>query len=98
MITDPPEDAIGTLIPTAERENRWIELPADSPSLPRNDWEPCDGKPGTWRARTSDPWLICPVDVKLRAEFRFFVLRMSCSSAGQKPFAQLFWSGPHQRD
>jgi len=95
---DPPEDAVAALTAASETdsEGRWIELAPDDPGLPRNDWQPPAGNSGMSRALTADPWVLCAVNVSC-SEFRFFVLRIACSSPAQKPCAQLFWSGPQRQ-
>ncbi len=69
----------------------FLLLPLSEPALPRNDWAPARRKSTACRAVTSDPWIACAVDFN-SAEARFFAIRMSCSSDGPNPHAQLFWS------
>jgi SAM-dependent methyltransferase len=73
------------------KEVGFLPMPLGDPALPRNDWTPAKRKSTSCRAVTPDPWIACAVDFN-SASVRFFALRMSCSSDGHSPHAQLFWS------
>jgi SAM-dependent methyltransferase len=92
---DPAPEAVRALTtPPAPDAERWfVELPLGDPALRRNDCNPCERSPNTWRADTRDPWIVWAVGLRCDA-FRFCVLVMSCSCEAPQPCGQLFWSGP----
>jgi SAM-dependent methyltransferase len=69
----------------------FLPLPLADPALPRNDWKPAKNRSNSCRALTPDPWIACPIDLNSAAA-RFFAMRLSCSSDGHNPHAQLFWT------
>ena len=97
VAVDPPSEVVSELMPplTADQAPDWIDLALDDPGLHRNEIAPKEDEPGTWQVPTSDPWIICPVQVD-PAAFRFFLVEMSCTCAATNPIAQLFWSGPQR--
>ena len=95
VYVDPEDQVIHTLTGCAAAgsvEGDFIELPLADPNLSRTDWTPVEGKPGTWRASTRDPGIVCRAGFDAAA-MRFFVVVMSCLCEEPQPEAQLFWSG-----
>jgi glycosyltransferase involved in cell wall biosynthesis/SAM-dependent methyltransferase len=97
IFVDPAPEVSGALIntPVPDAGRRFLKLPFGDPDVRRNDCDPCDGNPDSWRAATRDPWIVWPATLS-GSEYRYFVLIMSCSCASRQPIGQLYWSGPER--